>query len=262
VESIVKAVILSGGLGTRLREETEFRPKPMVDVGGKPVLWHIMKLFAHYRITDFVVPIGYRGQVIKEYFLNYEGFNNDFTIRLGRAQQTTFHTTHQESDWNVTVAETGLETNTGGRVKRVQRYVDGDTFMVTYGDGLADVDLDRLLAFHAAHGRLATMTTVKPMSRFGVVDLGGDDAVESFREKPQVEDWISGGFFVFDRRVFDHLDEECVLEQAPLEQLAKDGQLMAYRHNGFWQPMDTYREFVLLNEMWDSGRAPWKVWAE
>ncbi len=257
----MKAVMLCGGLGTRLREQTEFRPKPMVEVGGKPILWHIMKIFAHYEIRDFVVCIGYRGDVIKEYFLDYEARNNDFTISLGRSHDITFHDQHQESDWRVTVADTGAETQTGGRVKRVQRYVDGDRFMVTYGDGLADVNIKELLAFHEAHGRLATITTVRPLSRFGVLDIDDDGGVEHFREKPQVDGWVNAGFFVFEREVFDYLDEDCVLERDPLERLAKEGQLSAYRHEGFWQPMDTYRESQLLNDLWNEG-APWRVWDE
>ncbi|HVF75628.1 MAG TPA: glucose-1-phosphate cytidylyltransferase [Acidimicrobiales bacterium] len=253
--------MLCGGLGTRLREQTEFRPKPMVEVGGKPILWHIMKIFSHYEIRDFVVCIGYRGDVIKEYFLDYEARNNDFTISLGRSHEITFHDQHQESDWRVTVADTGLETQTGGRVKRVERYIDGDRFIVTYGDGLADVDITKLLEFHESHGRLATITTVRPLSRFGVLDVGPEGEVQRFREKPQVDGWVNAGFFVFERAVFDYLDEDCVLERDPLERLAKEGQLAAYRHEGFWQPMDTYRESQLLNDLWSEG-APWRVWKQ
>lgn len=255
----MKAVILAGGLGTRLREQTEFRPKPMVEVGGKPILWHIMKIFAHYGITDFVVCIGYKGDVIKEYFLDYEARNNDFTITLGKSHEIVFHNQHLESDWKVTVADTGDETQTGGRVKRIERYIDDDRFMVTYGDGLADVDIAKLLAFHESHGKKATLTTVQPLSRFGVLDLAEDGAVEHFREKPQVDGWVNAGFFVFERSVFDYLTDDCVLEQEPLAALSKDGQLMAHRHDGFWQPMDTYRESKLLNDIWQAG-APWKVW--
>jgi glucose-1-phosphate cytidylyltransferase len=257
----MKAVMLCGGLGTRLREQTEFRPKPMVEVGGKPILWHIMKIFSHYEIRDFVVCIGYRGDVIKEYFLDYEARNNDFTINLGRSHEITFHDQHQESDWRVTVADTGLETQTGGRVKRVERYIDGDRFIVTYGDGLADVDIHELLAFHESQGRLATITTVRPLSRFGVLDVDPEGKVARFREKPQVDGWVNAGFFVFEREVLGYLDDDCVLERDPLERLAKEGQLAAYRHEGFWQPMDTYRESQLLNDLWSEG-APWRVWAQ
>lgn len=259
----VKAVILAGGLGTRLREETEFKPKPMVEVGGRPVLWHVMKIFAHHGITDFVICIGYRGDVIKEYFLNYEAWNNDFTITLGRSHEMIFHDQHLESDWRVTVAETGAETETGGRVKMVERYLaDDERFMVTYGDGVADVDVTRLLRFHEEHGRTATITAVRPLSRFGSVDLLTDGVVEQFREKPQLDDWVSAGFFVFERGIFDYLSVDTVLEKEPLESLAKESELVAYQHDGFWQPMDTYRESKLLNDLWSTGSAPWKVWPD
>jgi len=255
----VKIVLLAGGLGTRLREETEYRPKPMIEVGGKPVLWHLMKNFATFGLKEFIVCTGYRGEVIKDYFLNYEARMNDFTAHFGAASQIEYQKGHDESDWKVTVADTGATTMTGGRVKRVGKYIDG-RFMVTYGDGLADVDIAALLKFHEAHGRLATVTTIRPLSRFGVMDLSSDGQVKQFREKPQTDDFVNAGFFVFEPKVLDYLDDECVLEQAPLERLAREGQLMAYKHQGFWQPMDTYREFTMLNEMWDSGSAPWKVW--
>ena len=255
----VKVVLLAGGLGTRMREETEYKPKPMVEVGGRPVLWHLMKTFAAHGQTEFVVCTGYRGDVIKDYFLNYDARMNDFTAHLGQKSHIEVHGNHSEKDWKVTVADTGATTMTGGRVKRVAKYIDG-RFMVTYGDGLADVNVEELLAFHESHGKLATVTTVRPLSRFGVMDIASDGAVQQFREKPLTDDYVNVGFFVFEPEVLEYLDEECVLEQAPLERLAREGQLMAYRHEGFWQPMDTYREFTMLNEMWDSGNAPWKVW--
>ena len=257
----MQAVILCGGLGTRLREETEFRPKPLVEVGGSPILWHIMKLYAHHGFRDFVLCLGYRGQMIKEYFLNYEAMNNDFTICLGRQHRVTYHDAHKEQDFHVTLADTGLETMTGGRVKRVEGYIEGDTFMVTYGDGVADVDLRALLDFHHSHGRLATVTTVRPISRFGVLEVGEDGGVTSFAEKPQLDGWVSAGFFVFNRKFFDYLEgEDCFFERAPLERLAAEGQLMAYRHEGFFFAMDTYREYEYLNQLWSSGQAPWRVW--
>ncbi len=257
-----KVVILCGGLGTRLREETEYRPKPMVEIGGRPVLWHLMKLFAHHGMTEFVLCAGYRGQMIKDYFLNYEARNSDLTVTLGDHESVRFHGTHLETGWEVTVADTGETTQTGGRVKRVERYLEGDTFIVTYGDGLADVNITALLAHHRAHGKLATLTTTRPLSRFGIVDLDDEQLVQRFREKPQADDWVSSGFFVFQREVLDGLDPDCVLERAPLERLAAANELVAYRHDGFWQPMDTYREFLMLNEMWDTGTAPWAVWQE
>lgn len=256
----MKAVILAGGLGTRLREETEYRPKPMVDVGGRPIIWHIMKLLAHGGIVDFVVCAGYRGDVIRDYFLNYEARTNDFTVHLGKRESVEYHDQHPESDWRVTVAETGADTMTGGRVKRVERYLDGERCLVTYGDGLADVNVAELLAFHAAHGRLATVTTVRPLSRFGVMDLADDGVVQRFREKPITDDYVNAGFFIFEPEVFGYLQHDSVLEQEPLEALARDGQLMAFRHDGFWQPMDTYREYTMLNQLWDDDSAPWKVW--
>jgi glucose-1-phosphate cytidylyltransferase len=254
----MKVVILCGGQGTRLREETEFRPKPMVEIGGRPILWHIMKLYAWHGFHDFVLCLGYRGNIIREYFLNYQAMNRDFTINLGR-QEIEYHGAHQEEDFSVTLAETGEETMTGGRLKRVGRHLNDDLFLLTYGDGLSDVDLTKLVAFHRSHGKLATVTVVRPVSRFGVVHIGTTAHVEAFAEKPQSEGWISAGFFVFDRRVLDYLDgDDCILERDPLERLAKEDQLVAFHHDGFFQAMDTYREYKQLNEMWASGEAPWK----
>lgn len=257
----MRVVLLAGGLGTRLREETEFRPKPMVEIGGQPVLWHIMKLFAHHGLTDFVVCVGYRGDVIKDYFLNYESRTNDFTVHLGSQHSVEYHGDHAESNWRVTVVDTGQETMTGGRVKRIESFVDGDRFIVTYGDGLANVDIGALLRFHESHGKLATVSTIRPLSRFGIMDMDSGGNVQQFREKPLSEDYVNAGYFVFEKQVLEYLGEDSVLEREPLEALASDGQLVAYRHDGFFQPMDTYREFTMLNELWDSGAAPWKVWS-
>jgi glucose-1-phosphate cytidylyltransferase len=257
----VKTVILCGGLGTRLREETEYRPKPMVDIGGRPILWHIMKLYAHHGFREFVLCLGYKGHVIKEYFLNYEALNNDFTMCLGRDARIRYDNSHEEQNFTVTLADTGLNTMTGGRIKRIQKYVDNSRFLMTYGDGVADVDIPELLRFHESHGKLATLTSVRPVSRFGVIDLEGEK-VTHFLEKPQEKGWINGGFFVLEPGVFDYLGgDSCVLEGEPLERLAADGQLMAYRHEGFFFAMDTYREYLYLNELWQSGKAPWRVWA-
>ncbi|MGO9259584.1 MAG: glucose-1-phosphate cytidylyltransferase [Bryobacteraceae bacterium] len=257
----MKVVILCGGLGTRLREETEFRPKPMVEVGGRPILWHVMKIYAHYGFRDFVLCLGYRGNVIKEYFLNYEAMNNDFSICLGEKSRIHYHGRHDEQDFTVTLAETGSETMTGGRVRRAARYLDGDTFLMTYGDGVSDVNIAELLAFHKNHGKLATVTTVAPVSRFGIVELD-ENLVQRFIEKPKSEGWMSAGFFVLDRKVIDYLGgDECIFEREPLERIAADGQLMAYRHNGFFYAMDTFREYQHLNELWSRKAAPWKVWA-
>ena len=256
----MKAVLLAGGLGTRMREETEFRPKPMVEVGGRPVLWHIMKILGTQGITDFVICAGYKSEYIKNYFYNYGASNLDFTVRLGDQSSTVFHGSHEEFDWTVTVADTGGSTMTGGRIKKVEKYLDGEPFVATYGDGIADINLDNLLSFHGSHGKTATMTTTQPASRFGVVDIDNAGAVTHFREKPKVNDWINIGYFVFQPQIFDYLDESSLLEEEPLRSLADQGQLGAYKHNGFWQPMDTFRESQLLNNLWDSGQAPWKIW--
>jgi glucose-1-phosphate cytidylyltransferase len=245
-----------------MREETEFRPKPLVEIGGRPILLHIMKSYAHHGFDDFVLCLGYRGQMIKEHFLNYEAMNNDFTVSLGSKRRIEYHGEHHEGGFTVTLADTGLDSMTGKRVKAIQKYVDGDTFMLTYGDGVSDVDLTNLLAFHRRHGKLATVTTVRPISRFGVLELDDSSTVAGFDEKPQLDGWINVGFFVFERGVFDYLSNEpgCVLEQEPLRNLARDGQLIAYKHEGFFYAMDTYREYKLLNDLWDGGHAPWKVW--
>lgn len=258
----MKVVILCGGRGTRLREETEYRPKPMVEIGGRPILWHIMKSYANDGFSDFVLCLGYKGVMIKEYFLNYRAMNNDFTISLGQTNRVTYHSEHDEQDFTVTLADTGDEANTGSRVAQIEKYIDGDDFMVTYGDGLADIDLRELVRFHKAHGRAATMTTYQPTSRYGKLKLDEGGHVREFVEKPQLEDWISGGYFVFKRRFFDYLstDYGCVMETEPLARAAADGELVGYRHHGFFFAMDTYKEHLYLNDLWNSGKAPWKVW--
>lgn len=255
----MKAILLAGGLGTRLREETEFKPKPMVEVGGRPVLWHIMKNLAHFGITEFIVATGYKSDTIKEYFLNYEAWNNDFTIELGDRDSLRFHDAHDEGRWTVTVAYTGEDTMTGGRIAKAARYLDDEAFLVAYGDGLANVDIASLRASHAAAGTLATVTTVQPTGRFGVMDIDDEGIVRHFREKPITDGWINIGFFIFEPAVLKYLDSTSVLEEGPLARLAAEHQLSAYRHNGFWQPMDTYREFRILNDLWNDGSAPWRV---
>ena len=257
----MKAVILAGGLGSRLSEETTLRPKPMVEIGGKPILWHIMNIYAAHGVTEFIVSLGYRGEVVKEYFLNFYGLNNDLTLDLTTGT-TTIHDGRQPR-WKVHLVDTGAATQTGGRVKRLERWLgDEDTFMLTYGDGVADVDIAALCRFHRAHGKLATITTVRPPARFGGIVFDGD-RVSEFTEKPQTgEGWINGGFFVLNRRVLDYISgDDTLWEREPLERLAIDGELMAFRHEGFWQPMDTLRERKLLDDLWTSGAAPWKVWS-
>lgn len=258
----MKAILLAGGLGTRMREETEFRPKPMVEVGGKPVLWHIMKTYAQAGIKDFIVCAGYKGNFIKNYFYNYAAENLDFTVRLGNNNEIVYHGSHDEFDWNVTVVDTGALTMTGGRIKRVQRFIGDESFLCTYGDGIANVDVETLIEHHRAHGKLATMTTTQPTSRFGVVDLEEDGSVRNFREKPRVDDWVNIGYFAFEPEVLDYIEGDyTVLEEEPLHRLADERQLSSFRHSGFWQPMDTQREKEQLNAIWDRGHAPWKTWA-
>lgn len=243
-----------------MREETEFRPKPMVEIGGKPVLWHIMKTFASYGHTDFIVCAGYKGDQIKQYFYNYAASNMDFTVKLGERESAVFHGTHDEFGWTVTVVDTGLETPTGGRVSSVRKYLAGENFFCTYGDGIANVDLDHLLQEHLSSKKIATMTVTKPRSRFGIVQVGQGNEVTGFLEKPLTTDPINIGYFVFEPQIFDHLNENSILEEAPLSSLASDNQLSAFRHDGFWQAMDTYREYQVLNAMWKDGEAPWKIW--
>ena len=255
----MKVVILAGGKGTRIAEETTTRPKPMVEIGGRPILWHIMSIYAAHGFNDFIVACGYRGELIKEYFASFFLHHSDFVINLRDGSRDLL--TANGPDWRVSVVDTGLDTMTGGRVRRLKGLVGDGTFMVTYGDGLGSVDMQALLAFHRSHGKLATVTAVRPPARFGSLAISGDQ-VREFAEKPQTgEGWINGGFFVFEPGIFDHLpDDATSLEQEPLEQVASRGQLMAFRHDGFWQPMDTVRERQLLESLWASGGAPWKVW--
>lgn len=257
-------VILCGGQGTRMREETEYRPKPMVEVGGRPLLWHIMRLFAHHGMDRFILCLGYKGGVIRDYFLDFEARSRDCTVRYDDAggRRVEYHGAPEHPAFSVTLADTGQDTLTGGRVKRIEPHITGDTFVVTYGDGLADVDLRRLVDFHRAHGRVATVTAVQPWSRFGLLSIDGDSRVTRFAEKARVEGWINAGFFVFDRRIFGYLrggDLEA-LEAEPLERLAADGELMAYRHEGSFLAVDTYRDYLQVNDLWQRGAAPWKVW--
>lgn len=255
----MKAVILAGGKGTRIAEETVTRPKPMVEIGGRPLLWHLMSIYAAQGVNDFVVACGYRGEFIKEYFASFFLHHSDFTINLKDGSRDLLGAS--APDWRVSVVDTGLETMTGGRIRRLRSLLQGETFMATYGDGLGAVDLKALLAFHRAHGKIATVTAVRPPARFGNLAIEGD-RVREFAEKPQTgEGWINGGFFVFEPALFDYIaDDSTSLEQGPLERIAAEGQLMAFRHEGFWQPMDTVRERQLLESLWASGEAPWKLW--
>ncbi len=257
-----KVVILCGGMGTRLREETEFRPKPMVNIGPRPILWHIMKYYSQFGHTDFVLALGYKGEMIKNYFCHYELMNNDITMELGRPEKINIHYSHNEAGWKITLANTGEKSLKGARLKKVGKYIDGDTFMMTYGDGIADVDLHALLKFHHAHGKMATVTGINPTARFGELSIKGD-YVAHFAEKPKNgSGLVNGGFFVFNKKILNYLaeDDSCDLEYGPLEQIAHDGQLMVYRHRGFWACMDTLRDMDYLNKIWDEGMAKWKIW--
>jgi len=255
----MKVVLLAGGLGTRLSEETVVKPKPMVEIGGKPILWHIMKIYSHWGFNDFVGCLGYRGYMIKELFANYLIQQSDVTIGL-RTNTSLIHSNNSEP-WRITLVDTGDKTMTGGRILRVKEYLGNETFMLTYGDGVADIELTRLLAFHKSHGKLATVTAVRPPSRFGGMTIS-DGRVTDFIEKPQIgEGWINGGFFVLQPDVLDYISgDEMPFEREPLERLARDTQLAAYKHDSFWQCMDTLRDVTLLNELWDSGKPPWRLW--
>ncbi len=258
-----RVVILCGGQGTRLREETEYRPKPMVTVGGRPLLWHIMQIFGHHDFTSFVLCLGYKGEMIRDYFLNYREQTADVTVQFGRDGRNNtydFHDPHDIEGWDVTLADTGPLTQTGGRIHRVRRYLGESTFFMTYGDGVADVDIKALWAQHKASGKLATVTGFRPLSRFGVMERDAEGHATGFREKPRMKDWISGGFFVLEPGVFDYLDPDCVFEREPLSRLAADGQLGVHTHEGYWQSIDTYREYLDMNRRWDAGDRPWAVW--
>ncbi len=255
-------VILCGGKGTRMREDTEYKPKPMAEIGGKPMLWHIMKTYSAHGFSNFVLALGYRGNVIRDYFANYDFENSDVTLKLGSRESHAYHSSHDERGWTVTLVETGQETMTGARLRRVKKYLGNKAFMATYGDAVTDEDLGKLLKFHQKHGKVATVTGIKPQSRFGELQAEGD-IVTDFIEKPRLDAvWVNGGYFVLEQEVFDYIDGDdgCVFEKKPLERLAQKGELAMYRHDGFWHSMDTYRDYLSLNEIWDRGNVPWKAW--
>lgn len=255
----MKTVILAGGFGTRIRDVADDIPKPMIPIGPYPILWHIMKSYAHFGHKEFVVCLGYKSQVVKDFFLNYEAYTRDLTISFGTGA-VEYHNNHPESDWKVTLADTGMRSMTGSRVSKIREYITDDVFMLTYGDGVSDVDINELLKFHKSHGKILTVTGVRPPGRFGEMVSSNEGTVMEFNEKPQATAGrISGGFFVANKKLFDYLDdaEDLVFEQGPLHQLVKDEQLMMYKHDGFWQPMDTSREYLLLNSLYDKGNAPW-----
>lgn len=258
----MKVVILAGGLGTRLMEETEARPKPMVEIGGKPILWHIMKIYNHFGYNDFVICLGYKGTLIKEYFYNYYLHNSDITLDLEN-NKIEVHASKTES-FKVTLIDTGLNTNTAGRIKKIKQYLNNETFMLTYGDGVSNINLNELLEFHKAHGKIATLTSIQIPGRFGNLDISKEGNVNHFQEKPEGDGmWINGGFFVLDSKIFDYLEDDMdnvQWEKGPLLEIAKDNQLAAFKHNGFWKCMDALRDRIELEQMWSTGKAEWKIW--
>jgi glucose-1-phosphate cytidylyltransferase len=257
----LKVVILAGGFGTRISEESHLKPKPMIEIGEKPILWHIMKIYSHYGFNDFIICLGYKGYLIKEYFAHYFLHESDITFDFSNANQQIVHNQTVEP-WRVTLVNTGLETMTGGRIKRIRNYIGEDTFMLTYGDGVADVNIHELLDFHKSHGKLATITASQLGGRFGALNLLEENIVDVFKEKPKGDkSWVNAGFFVLESKVFDYIkDDSTIFEKEPLENLAKDRELVAYKNLGFWQPMDTLRDKNLLEDLWKSGNAPWKFW--
>lgn len=257
----MKCILLAGGYGTRITEESQYKPKPMIEVGGMPILWHIMKAYSAYGINDFVICAGYKQYMIKKWFNDYFLYTSDVTFDFTRDKEVVFHEQHAEP-WRVTVVDTGTNTMTGGRIRQVQRYIGDEPFLMTYGDAVCDVNIQKLIEFHQSHGKLATLTAVLQEQSKGVLNIGGDNAVQSFREKSQADSApINAGFMVLEPQVFDYLTgDDCIFEQEPLSRLAQEGQLMSYQHRGFWQCMDTLREKIMLDTLWDSGNAPWKVW--
>jgi glucose-1-phosphate cytidylyltransferase len=261
IDREIPVVILAGGLGTRLREETEFVPKPMVKIGKYPIIWHIMKSYSHYGFNNFIVCTGYKGEVIQDYFLNFYARNSTFTVNLGNRNEITFYNQNFLS-WKITVVNTGEQTPTGGRLMQIKDFIEKNQFMCTYGDGLSNVNIDKLLYFHNKKSKLGTLTSVRPESRFGTLVLDDNESVVSFQEKPIQDVWINGGFFVFEKKIFEYLKIDTSLEQDVLKKLAISNELNAFKHTDFWQPMDTFREFEYLNKLWHNKTAPWAVWSE
>ena len=257
----MKVVLLAGGLGTRISEESHTKPKPMIDIGGKPILWHIMKTYSHYGFNDFVVCLGYKAYVVKEYFANYFLHESDVTFDFRDNNRMVTHA-HTAEPWQVTLIDTGLNTMTGGRIKRIQEYIGNEPFMLTYGDGVSNIDISALVKYHRSHGKMATVTSTQPQGRFGAITMDADNCVSGFMEKPQGDgNWINAGFFVLQPEVFDYIDGDAtIFERQPLESLAHSGQLMSFKHKGFWMPMDTLRDKIELDTLWEKKQAPWKVW--
>jgi glucose-1-phosphate cytidylyltransferase len=259
----MKVVILCGGMGTRISEETDYRPKPMIEIGGKPILWHIMNIYSFFGFNEFVLCLGYKGEMIKEYFLNFEIMNSDFTIEFGnKHKDINIHSSGSTEDWKVTLVDTGLHTMSGSRLKKIAPYIDTENFMLTYGDGVADINIKNLVDFHMSHKKTATITGVKPLARFGLLSVEGDNVID-FSEKPQVkEGYINGGFFVLNRKIFEYIDKgnDCIFERKPVQQLSHDGELMLFHHDGYWHCMDTIRDMRSLEEEWQKDKPAWKIW--
>jgi len=256
----IPVVILCGGKGTRLREETEYKPKPLVEIGEKPILWHIMKGYSYYGFNNFILCLGYKGNAIKEYFLNYEYMNTDFILSTKSKECQKLSSQAATEDWNIIFADTGKDTNTGGRIKRIEKYIDSDIFFATYGDGISDVNIEKLLGFHNKHNRIATITGFHPHLKYGQVKLGKKGDIISFQEKPQLKDLVNGGFFVFQKEFFAYLDEDCVLEREPFEKTVEDKQMALYKHEGFWFAVDTYKDCLEINTMYNNNITPWMIW--
>ncbi|WP_417897207.1 glucose-1-phosphate cytidylyltransferase [Bacillus haimaensis] len=257
----MKVVILAGGFGTRISEETHLKPKPLVSIGDQPIIWHIMKIYSNYGYNDFIICLGYKGHIIKEYFSNYYLSQSDVTYDFKNSNQEIIHQ-HRAEPWKVTLVDTGLDTQTGGRIKRIQKYVGNESFMLTYGDGVSDINIQKAVEFHQSHGKIATVMATQPDGRFGSLEMGENNCITGFQEKPLGDGgWINAGFFIMNPGVFNYIDgDETVLEKSPLEKLAKDGQLMAFKHSGFWYPMDTLKDKNYLESLWKTGSAPWKKW--
>lgn len=255
----MKVVILCGGRGTRMAGETEYRPKPLLTIDGKPMIWHIMKFYSSYGFNDFVLCIGYKGEMIKQYFMEMYWRNNDLTVHIDKNQKIEYHTSEEEENWTITIVDTGIKTETGGRLKSVEKYINEENFMFTYGDGLSDVNLNDLVDFHKSKNRLATLTGVHPVSNFGIMDVE-DGIVKSFKEKPVLKDMVNGGYMVLNKKVFDYIEKDCSFEGEPLGKIAKDGELAVYEHNGFWKAVDTVKDVLLVENMCAEGNIPWQIW--
>jgi len=262
IDKNVPVIILCGGKGTRLREETEYKPKPLVEVGGKPILWHIMKGYSYHGFNNFILCLGNMGNAIKEFFLHYEYMSNDFSLNTKTKEHKILDSQNSIGEWEIIFTDTGKDTNTGGRIKKVEKYIESEIFMATYGDGISDVNIEDLLDFHLQHNKIATITGFHPRTKYGQVKIGEEEKIISFQEKPRLEEFINGGFFVFDKEFFNYLDEDCVLEREPFERLVEEQQMGLYKHEGFWFALDTYKDYLEINSMYETNQTPWMIWKD